>query len=83
MIASMLYLSMYSFCAYPVVDEGSEGRVAKQSLEEATVALVLLQDAGVLAAQVGGFLSLEGNLAFELADVFCFRVSIVLEIVRH
>lgn len=66
-----------------VVDEGSEGRVAKQSLEEATVALVLLQDAGVLAAQVGGFLSLEGNLAFELADVFCFRVSIVLEIVRH
>lgn len=53
-----------------VVDERREGRVAKQSLKEATVALVLLQDASVLAAQVGRFLSLESNLAFELADVF-------------
>ena len=44
--------------------------MAKQSLEEATVALVLLQDASVLAAQVGRFLSLESNFAFELADVF-------------
>lgn len=61
-----------------VVDERCEGGVAKQSLEEATVALVLLQDAGVLAAEVGGFLSLERNLAFELANVFCFDVSIVL-----
>jgi hypothetical protein len=58
-----------------VVDERCEGRVAKQSLEEATVALVLLQDAGVLAAQVGGFLGLEGNFAFELANVFYFLLA--------
>jgi hypothetical protein len=58
-----------------IVDEGCEGRVAKQSLEEATVALVLLQDTRVLAAQVGGFLSLEGNLAFELADVFYYMLA--------
>jgi hypothetical protein len=45
--------------------------VAKKGLKEATVALVLLQDAGVLAAEVGGFLCLEGNFAFELANVFC------------
>jgi hypothetical protein len=54
-----------------VVNERCESRVAKQSLEEATVALILLQNASVLATQVGGFLSLQGNLAFELADVFC------------
>jgi hypothetical protein len=58
-----------------IVDEGCEGRVAKQSLKEATVALVLLQDTRVLAAQVGGFLSLEGNLAFELADVFYYMLA--------
>jgi hypothetical protein len=58
-----------------VVDERCEGRVAKKSLEEATVALVLLQDAGVLAAQVCGFLSLEGDLAFELTNVFCFTLA--------
>jgi hypothetical protein len=57
-----------------VVDERCEGRVTKQSLEETTVALVLLQDAGVLAAQVGGFLGLEGNFAFELANVFCLAL---------
>ena len=49
--------------------------MAKQSLEEATVALVLLQDAGVLAAQVGGFLCLESNFAFELANVFCYLLA--------
>ena len=44
--------------------------MAKQGLKETTVALVLLQDASVLAAQVGRFLCLQGNLAFELTDVF-------------
>ena len=53
-----------------VGDERLESGVAKQSLKEATVALVLLQDASVLATQVCGFLGLQRNFAFELADVF-------------
>ena len=54
-----------------VVKEGCECLVAKESLNEATVALVFLKNAGVLAAQVVGILGLEGNFAFELANVFC------------
>lgn len=54
-----------------VVDEWRESRVAKQGLKKATVALVLLQDASVLAAQVGRFLGLESDFAFELTNVFC------------
>lgn len=54
-----------------VVDEWSECWVAKEGLDQATVALVLLKNAGVLAAQVVGVLGLEGDLAFELTNVFC------------
>jgi hypothetical protein len=54
-----------------IVKEGCECLVAKESLNEATVALVFLKNAGVLAAQVVGILGLEGNFAFELANVFC------------
>ena len=54
-----------------VVNEWRECRVAKEGLDEATVALVFLKNAGVLAAQVVGVLGLEGDLAFELANVFC------------
>jgi hypothetical protein len=54
-----------------VVKEGCECLVAKESLNEATVALVFLKNAGVLAAQVVGILGLEGDFAFELANVFC------------
>ena len=54
-----------------VVNEWGECRVAKEGLDEATVALVFLKNAGVLAAQVVGVLGLEGDLAFELANVFC------------
>jgi hypothetical protein len=54
-----------------VVNEWGECRVAKEGLDEATVALVFLKNAGVLAAEVVGVLGLEGNLAFELANVFC------------
>lgn len=54
-----------------VIDEWSECRVAKEGLDQATVTLVFLENAGVLAAQVVGVLGLEGNFAFELADVFC------------
>jgi hypothetical protein len=54
-----------------VIDEWSECRVAKEGLDKATIALVFLENAGVFAAQVVGVLSLEGNLAFELANVFC------------
>jgi len=54
-----------------VVDEWCECRVAEEGLDEATVTLVFLKNAGVLAAQVVGVLGLEGNFAFELANVFC------------
>lgn len=54
-----------------VVDEWSECWVAKEGLDQATVALILLKNAGVFAAQVVGVLGLEGDLAFELTNVFC------------
>jgi hypothetical protein len=54
-----------------VVNEWGECRVAKEGLDEATVALVFLKNAGVFAAQVVGVLSLECDFAFELANVFC------------
>ena len=54
-----------------VINEWGECRVAKKGLDKATVTLVFLKDTGVLATQVVGVLCLEGNLAFELANVFC------------
>lgn len=53
-----------------VVKERSESRVAEKSLDEATVTLVLLEKCSVLRAKVVGILSLEGNFAFKLTNVF-------------
>lgn len=53
-----------------IVEERGEGRVAKESLDEATVTLVLLEESAVLVAEVVGILGLESNLAFKLTNVF-------------
>lgn len=62
-----------------IVEERREGRVAKEGLNEATVALVLLEKCGVFAAEVVGVLSLESDLAFQLANVFCEMLVSVFE----
>lgn len=62
-----------------IVEERREGRVAKEGLNEATVALVLLEKCGVFAAEVVGVLSLESDLAFKLANVFCEMLVSVFE----
>jgi len=61
-----------------VINEWRECRVAKEGLDQATVTLVFLKNAGILAAQVVGILGLEGNFAFELANVFCDLLVLVL-----
>lgn len=53
--------------------------MAKESLNETTVALVLLEKCGVFAAEVVGVLSLQSDFAFKLANVFCeLLVSVFL-----
>lgn len=58
-----------------VVDERCEGWVAEKSLDQATVAFILLSECYVLAAEVVLLLCLDGDFAFELTDVFCEIVS--------
>lgn len=54
-----------------VVYEGREGGVTEESLQKAAVTLILCQNTLVVAAEAVGFLSLESDFAFELANVFC------------
>lgn len=61
-----------------VVDARRESRVAKESLKEVAIAFILLEDATVFVAQVGGVLNLQSSFAFKLADVFCL-VSVSFE----
>lgn len=58
-----------------VIDERSERRVTKEGLNECAVASVLLGESSVLGLEVGSLLSLDGDFAFELADVFWNYVS--------
>lgn len=60
-----------------VVDERREGGVTEEGLQEAAVTLVLSQNALVVAAEAVGFLGLEGDFAFELANVFCNSLVIL------
>ena len=53
-----------------VVDEWREGWMAEKSFDQATVALVLLQESLVLTTEALTFLGLNGNFAFELLDIF-------------
>ena len=59
-----------------VLDERREGRVAEQSLDQAAVAIVLLQELGVLLAERVALLRFERDLTLELGDVLCEHVSI-------
>ena len=54
-----------------VVDERRERRVAKERFDQSAVTIILLQQSGVLVAEICVFLSFNGEVAFELADVFC------------
>ena len=54
-----------------VVDEWREGRMTEESLDQSSVTLILLQQGGVLATEVGILLRLQGDFAFELANVLC------------
>jgi hypothetical protein len=45
--------------------------VAEQALNEGARARILLPEQDVLAAEVVGFLDLDGDFALELANVFC------------
>ena len=44
--------------------------MSKKSLNESTVALILLGESLVLGLETGSFLNFDGNFAFELANVF-------------
>ena len=61
-----------------VVDEGREGWVAEECLDEAAVALILLHESCVLIAEGAALLRLHGHFALELGDVLCIYVSITL-----
>lgn len=58
-----------------VLDEGSEGRVTEERLDQRTVASVLLSKSVVLRLESADLLSLNSDFAFELANVF-FELSV-------
>jgi hypothetical protein len=58
-----------------VLDERREGGVTKKSFNQATVAIILLDECGILGAEIITLLSLQSNLSFKLSNVFCDVVS--------
>lgn len=67
----LLQVRKHGWVVADVLNERCESWVAKKSLNEPAVALVLLHEGLVLAAEGVALLSLQSNLAFELANVFC------------
>lgn len=64
-------LGLEGLVARELLEEGREGAVAQEALDEDPGAGVLLHERVVLRAELVALVDLAGNLALELADVFC------------